>query len=162
MFVADSTDGLQEWIFNGSTWLNPTTLSGSFVGLTGIQSGNTVTLYATTGTSAAAGWVADNSLDKVVFTYASGTSGSGTFGSLTNLATATGNSAFAGVAFAPQAIATPEPATGLLALLGLIGVACSTVGVDGELPKPDWFWRMLDLEKGADSLTVRSFSFSIL
>jgi PEP-CTERM motif len=124
MFVADSTDGLQEWIFNGSTWANSATLAGSFVGLTGIQSGNTVTLYATTGTSAAAGWVADNSLDKVVFTYASGTSGTGTFGSLSTLATATGNSAFAGVAFAPQAVATPEPASGLLALLGLIGVAC--------------------------------------
>ena len=50
MFVADPTDGIQEWTLTSGTWTNVATLTGSYVGLTGVQTGNTVTLYATTGT----------------------------------------------------------------------------------------------------------------
>ena len=108
MFAADANLGLQEWTYNstGATWSNVATLSGSFVGLTGIQTGNTVTLYATTGTSAASGWAQDNSLVTDVFTFNSGTSGTGSFGTPVTLATATGDSGFSGVAFAPS----PAPA----------------------------------------------------
>jgi hypothetical protein len=101
MFVADATDGIQEWTQSAGTWSNVATLSGSYVGLTGVESGSTVTLYATTGTSAAAGRVAGNSLVADTFTFNSGTSGAGTFGAPTTLATATANSEFSGVAFAP-------------------------------------------------------------
>ncbi|HEX3999515.1 MAG TPA: PEP-CTERM sorting domain-containing protein [Pirellulales bacterium] len=103
MFVADATVGLQEWTYSSSaaTWTNVASLGGSFVGLTGIQTGNTVTLYATTGSSAAAGWAPDNSLVKDLFTFDSGTSGTGSFGAPITLATATGDSGFSGVAFAP-------------------------------------------------------------
>jgi hypothetical protein len=59
-------------------------------------------------------------LIKDTFTYNSGTTGTGTFGSTTVLSTATGDSGYAGVAFAP--VATPEPTTGLLAALGLMGL----------------------------------------
>jgi hypothetical protein len=104
MFVADANLGLQEWTYSstGATWSNVATLSGSFVGLTGIQAGNTVTLYATTGTIAASGWAQDNSLVKDVFTFNSGTSGPGSFGTPVTLAVATGDSGFSGVAFAPS------------------------------------------------------------
>jgi len=104
MFVADANLGLQEWTYSstGATWTNVATLSGSFVGLTGIQTGDTVTLYATTGTSAASGWAQNNSLVKDVFTFNSGTSGTGSFGAPITLATAAGDSGFSGVAFAPS------------------------------------------------------------
>ena len=55
LFVADANLGLEEWTLSNGTWTNVATLSGSYVGLTGVQSGNTVSLYATTGTSAAGG-----------------------------------------------------------------------------------------------------------
>jgi len=101
MFVADANDGIQEWTSSSGTWSDVATLSGSYVGLTGVESGSTVSLYATTGTSAAAGRVAGNSLVADTFTFNSGTSGTGTFGAPTTLATATANSEFSGVAFAP-------------------------------------------------------------
>ena len=80
LFVADADLGLQEWTQTAGAWSNVATLTGSFVGLTGVQNGSTVNLYATTGTSAAAGWVSGNSLDSVAFTFNSGDSGPGTFG----------------------------------------------------------------------------------
>ncbi len=104
MFVADATDGLQEWTESGSTWSNVATLAGSYFGLTGVQNGNgTVSLYATTGTGAAAGRVNGNSLISDTFTFNSGNTGTGTFGTPTTLATATSSYGFAGVALAPQA-----------------------------------------------------------
>ena len=104
MFVADATLGLQEWTLTGGTWSDVATLSGSYVGLTGVQNGNgTVSLYATTGTAAATGRVNGNSLVSDTFTYTSGNSGTGTFGAATTLATASADYGFAGVAFAPQA-----------------------------------------------------------
>ncbi len=115
LFVADSTLGIQEWISSASTWSKVATLAGAFVGLTGVQSGGTVSLYATTGV--AAGSAPDNSLVSIPFTFTSGATGAGTFGLATTLATATGQSAFAGVAFAPT-VATPEPSALVLAGLG--------------------------------------------
>ncbi|HEX4143090.1 MAG TPA: hypothetical protein VHY91_06040, partial [Pirellulales bacterium] len=103
MFVADASDGIQEWTLTSGTWSNVATLGGSYVGLTGVQSGNTVSLYATTGTSAAAGRVVGNSLVSDTFTFNSGMTGTGTFNPTpTTLATAGANDTFAGVAFAPQ------------------------------------------------------------
>ena len=78
-------------------WHEVATLAGNYVGLTGVDNGTTVSLYATTGTMANKGWNAGNSLISDTFTFNSGTSGTGTFGATTTLATATANSAFAGV-----------------------------------------------------------------
>ena len=119
LFVADANKGIQEWTLSGTTWSEVATLAGSYVGLTGVQVGNTVQLYATTGTSAAAGRVNGNSLVSDVFTYTSDHSGPGTFAAPTTLATATADYGFAGVSFVP----VPEPATGVLAALGLLGIA---------------------------------------
>ena len=111
LFVADANDGIQEWTLSGSTWSNVATLLGpggagtGYVGLTGVQTGNTVQLYATTGTMAANGTAANNSLISDLFTYTSGDSGIGTFGTAVTLATAGTDDTFAGVAFAPQAVA---------------------------------------------------------
>ena len=75
-----------------------------YVGLTGVETGNTVSLYATTGTMRRKSVrVANNSLISDFFTYNSGDSGTGTFGSPVTLATAGTDDTFAGVAFAPQA-----------------------------------------------------------
>lgn len=106
LFLADGTYGLQEWTLSGGAWTNSATLSGdSYDGLTGVQSGSTVTLYATDGTSS--GISAENSLISDVFTFTSGTSGAGTFGSPTTLATAGPNTEFGGVQFAPESAAPP-------------------------------------------------------
>jgi len=76
--------------------------------LTGSVSGNTVSLFYTTGTSS--GWTGGNTLVTDTFDL----SGGG-FGTPQTLATAPTNTGFSGVAFAPQAV--PEPASiGLLAL----------------------------------------------
>jgi len=124
LFVADGSLGIQEWTSGGtSTWSEVATYNGSggsFVGLTGVEVGSTVNLYATTGSG---GWIADNDLLSIPFTFTSGTTGVGTFGSPVVLAVASGDSGFSGVAFAPTA-AVPEPASfGLLALgaMGLFG-----------------------------------------
>ena len=104
MFVADATDGLQEWTLGSGTWSEVATLAGSYVGLTGVQNGNgTVSLYATTGTAAATGRVNGNSLISDTFSYTSGNSGGGTFGTPNTLITAGVDYGFAGVALAPQA-----------------------------------------------------------
>jgi hypothetical protein len=113
LFVADATDGIQEWTLSSSTWSLANTLAGSYVGLTGSINGGVVNLYAITGTTAAAGWVPDNSLVSDTFDLTSET-----FGTPVTLATATGNTGFSGVAFAPTAV--PEPASA--ALIGLAGL----------------------------------------
>ena len=108
MFVADGNDGIQEWTLSGSTWSNPHTLAGSYIGITGSVSGNTVNLYYTTGVST--GWSSDNSLVSDTFNLSTGA-----FGTADTLATATGDTGFSGVAFAPTPI--PEPASATLLLL---------------------------------------------
>ena len=123
MFVADATDGIQEWTQTAGVWSDVATLAGSYVGLTGVENGNTVSLYATTGTAAAAGWVPDNSLIADSFTFNSGNSGAGTFGTPITLAVATGNSGFSGVAFAPTPV-VPEPSAFILMACGLFTGLC--------------------------------------
>jgi autotransporter-associated beta strand protein len=105
LFVADFAAGLQEWTESGGTWSNSATLTGQYAGLTGVQNGGTVTLYATTATSS--GISAQNSLISDVFTFDSGTSGTGTFGTATTLATAAAFTEFGGVAFAPASASAP-------------------------------------------------------
>jgi len=108
LFVADGTDGIQEWTLSSGTWSVAATLAGSDDSLTGSVSGNTVSLFYTTGTSS--GWTGGNTLVTDTFDL----SGGG-FGTPQTLATAPTNTGFSGVAFAPQAV--PEPASiGLLAL----------------------------------------------
>ena len=107
MFVADSTDGIQEWTLSGSTWSVANTLTGNYVGLTGVVnpgsggSPSTVSLYATTGN--ASGRTNDNNLVSDLFTFDSGSTGHGTFAATpTVLATSGTDYGFGGVAFAPQ------------------------------------------------------------
>ena len=124
LFVADGTLGIQEWTSGGtSTWTDVANFTGagaSYDGLTGVETGSTVNLYATTGATGG-GWMADNQLISIPFNFNSGAGGVGTFGSSTVLATATGDSGFAGVAFAPSA-AVPEPDSLTTCALGLIGL----------------------------------------
>ncbi len=117
LFVADANDGIQEWTLSGGTWSTTVNSPGSYVGLTGVENGNgTVSLYATTGTSAAGGRVNGNSLVSLSFTYTSGNSGTGTFGSPVTLATAGTDDGFAGVALRrnrltwPWSLAVPRAA----------------------------------------------------
>jgi hypothetical protein len=122
LFVADADLGLQEWTLSSGTWSEVATLAGSDVGLAGVQNGNTVTLYYTTGTKAAAGWVAGNSLDSDTFTFNSGTTGAGTFNpNPTTLAVSSSGSGFSGVAIIPPT-AVPEPFSGSLLMLGGFGL----------------------------------------
>ena len=109
MFVADADQGIQEWTLSGGVWSSIDTLAGSYVGLAGVQSGDTVSLYATTGTTAAAGQVTGNSLIGDTFTFTSGTTGTGTFGAPITLATAGANDSFAGVSFAPASASIAPP-----------------------------------------------------
>jgi len=119
LFVADATDGLQEWTLSSGNWSEVATLGtpSSDVGVAGVQNGSTVSLYFTTGTTS--GWSADNKLEADTFTFTSGTSGPGTFSLPTTLATASGDSGFSGVALLP---AVPEPFSSSLLLLGGLGM----------------------------------------
>jgi hypothetical protein len=119
LFVADANLGLQEWTLSSGTWSVAATLAGSDVGLAGVQNSNgTVSLYFTTGTSTAAGWVTGNTLDSDTFTFNSGATGPGTFiPTPTVLATASSGEGFSGVALLPPA-AVPEPFSGSMLILG--------------------------------------------
>ncbi len=107
LFVADAALGIQEWTLSAGTWSNTATLAGQFAGLTGVQNGSTVDLFATTATSS--GISAQNSLVSDVFTFTSGTTGAGTFGTANTLASAAPFTEFGGVAFAPSSGAGSPP-----------------------------------------------------
>lgn len=127
LYVADDRTnanggGIQRFNFDGTNWV----LSGTaqygvgatpsgFRGLTASISGNTVSLFATSITSATAGGV--NDLVAISDTL---TSLGGTFGSFTTLATSATNTVFRGLDFTPQAI--PEPTSLSLAAIGLAGI----------------------------------------
>jgi hypothetical protein len=108
--------GIQRWVYDGTNWnLSATaqyavgTTPSGFRGLTASNSGNTVSLFATSVTSATAGVNDLVALSDVL------TAAGGTFGSFTTLATAPNQTLFRGVSLAP----VPEPAH--ILLLGAAG-----------------------------------------
>jgi hypothetical protein len=117
----DKGAALTKYELVGSTWTAEGivgTGAQDWTGLTGSISGTTVTLYATmlNGDSTSGG----------AATFVSLVDSSGAGGTLTAtptlLATAGTNETFAGVAFAPVAIPTPEPASVVLAAMGLFAL----------------------------------------
>jgi hypothetical protein len=94
LYIADdrsvaSGGGIQKWTFDGATWTLAATFNGGLTagarGLTGVASGGTVTLYATT---------SDTSLNKIVSFVDDGTPAP----MATLLATAATNTIFRGIA----------------------------------------------------------------
>jgi hypothetical protein len=92
LYVAYNSDGLEKFSLVGGTWVSNGIIANSTRGLTGVVSGTTVTLYATT--------VAGSNNALVKLTDASGHDGAFT-GSATTLLSAGTNRAFAGVTLAP-------------------------------------------------------------
>lgn len=96
-FVDDATNLLYKYSLVGGTWTaNGSVAATAARGLTGSVSGSTVTLFATTGSAAAAGGGS-------IYTKVdnSGYNTTITTGAVTTIATASANTAFRGVAFAP-------------------------------------------------------------
>jgi hypothetical protein len=118
VYISDDTgNALSKYCLVGSTW----TLEGKvgtgaqdYTGLTAVQSGSTVTLFATllNGDSTAGA-----AAQLVTITDSSGFQGT-LSGTPTLLDTAATNETFAGVAVVP----VPEPSSLVLAAVGLIGV----------------------------------------
>jgi PEP-CTERM motif len=110
-WVADdrTTQGLQKWTFDGTTWSLQYTIGRTGVGDRGLTVdpstlSTTPTFYVTT---------TDNKVDEIV--------DGGTLGSFTDttiFSDLTSNTAFRGIAFAPTAV--PEPSTTALVGLGLM------------------------------------------
>lgn len=95
LYVADDAAGIIKYSLVGGTWTSNGTVAGLSRGLTGIISGNSVTLFATSATSTLTS-ITDVSGYNAAFT-----------GSQTTLATAATNTAFRGVALAPEAGVLP-------------------------------------------------------
>jgi hypothetical protein len=94
-YIADDSNGISKWAFNGSTWANVGTISTSARGLTGTLNPNgSVTLYATTRTSA-------GSNDLVTTTDSNPNNASPSSTTTTSLFKAPANVALRGVEFAP-------------------------------------------------------------
>jgi hypothetical protein len=123
LYVADDTSntgGLSRWEYNGTTWLKTgntltfgTATAAGARGLTLVQNGTNVTLFATTG---------ETSQNRLVQISDDLTNTTPFAGGFTNLATAGPSTAFRGVALAPAPV--PEPATvlGIAAAAGLAGL----------------------------------------
>jgi hypothetical protein len=109
LYVADQTNGLVKYSFNGTAWTNQGSIAGGITGITGAVSGGNAVLYVTTGDGTTAG----NQLRSFTDTAAYNATVTGSY---TTLATAAAGTAFRGVAFTP----IPEP--GALLLAGLAGV----------------------------------------
>jgi hypothetical protein len=95
LYVADDAAGLQKYSLVGGTWTfnNTVTVTGNNLrGLTGTVNGSSVTLYGTGGTN-------QTNLVKLTDSSAYNANNDGSF---TTIATAATNTAFRGVAFAPQ------------------------------------------------------------
>ncbi len=102
LYVADESDStIQKYALVSGSWTaRGTVVATSVLGLTGVVSGTTVTLFGTTGGSGTSG---GGTLYK--FTDATGYNAN-VSGTVMSLATAAANTAFRGVAFAPQ-VGTP-------------------------------------------------------
>lgn len=98
LYIAnDDATGLQKYSFDGTTWVSNGFIAVSVRGLAAYVTGTDVTLFATTNTASA------NSI--VTITDASGYNGTLT-GTPVTIATAPTNTAFRGIALAPETIVT--------------------------------------------------------
>ncbi|XZF12718.1 beta strand repeat-containing protein [Chitinophagaceae bacterium MMS25-I14] len=109
LYLADDAAGIQKYSLVSGTWvLNGSVGTGGdgYRGITGTINGNTVTLYATSATTATP---PVSKLVAIVDTMGYNVAISGSNTSLTTLVTAATNKVFRGVAFAPQC---PVPVIG--------------------------------------------------
>ena len=90
LYVADGTSGLQKFSLNGGTWAPSGTVSGKFVGLTGVQQGKTVTLFTT-----------DSGATQLMKLNDTSGYGGGLAGQATTIVSAKANTVLRGVALAP-------------------------------------------------------------
>ena len=124
LYLADDSAGqIKKFTKVSGVWsqTGSATFSGAR-GLTGVVSGSTVTLYATTGASGSTG---GGTLVKLV----DSTGYNGTLSSIvTTLATAATNEAFRGVAFAPQAGTPTNPSASGTATSAAAGTSTSFAG----------------------------------
>ncbi|HYV39590.1 MAG TPA: Ig-like domain-containing protein, partial [Gemmataceae bacterium] len=100
LYVADQTNGIMKYSFDGTNWTARGSKSGAVSGLVAALDGANADIYVTTGASASA----NNNLLKYVDSAAFNATIS--LGTSTTLATAGTNKIFRGLAFAP----TPSPA----------------------------------------------------
>ena len=124
MYVADDTSGtITEYSLVGSNWVgSATTIAAAGVrGLTGTVSGSTLTLFASTGGSTATG---GGTLWSIADSAGYNAAPSSTVP--TSIATAAANSAFRGVALAPNATVPPlvpeSPLPVVLPLAGIVAI----------------------------------------
>jgi hypothetical protein len=113
LYIADNTNGILKYSFDGSAWTAHGTISGSFTGLAAAKNGTSADIFVTT--------AAGDKLQKLTDTASFNAAISG---SLTTLATAPTNEVFRGVAFAP----VPEASSILFGGL-MCGVFGLTYGV---------------------------------
>jgi hypothetical protein len=115
LYVADDSPGtIQKFSYNGSTWAASGSLTASLArGLTGVVNGTSVTLYGTTGASAATG---GGSLYVVTDTSGFNATITGTVAVNATLS-ASSNEAFRGVALSPD--------NGIVAITGVASTASS-------------------------------------
>lgn len=95
-YLADDSAGLLKYSFDGSTWTARGSLAGPIRGLTGVVSSGAVQLYATSSSNALLAISDTAGYDQPMAAAA------------TTIATAAANTAFRGVAFAPQSAAVPS------------------------------------------------------
>lgn len=111
LYMADSTNGLRKYSYNGSTWTARGSLLGSAYGLTAMRTGSTIDLYVIdyTGSGAYGG---GNRVYKVTDTAAFNaniTNNGSNINAGTLLATAGANTAFRGIAFTPGSQEQVDP-----------------------------------------------------
>ena len=115
LYVADQTAGLLKFSSadGGSTFTARGSIAGSLTGITAVNNGASVTLFATNGTSGATGTNTVGGNNIVAITDTGAFDASLTGGSFTTLATASTSTVFRGIQFIPAPV--PEPATVLAA-----------------------------------------------
>jgi hypothetical protein len=114
LYVADDTNGLKKFSYDGTNWNLNSTIDGTYRGLTGSVSGTDVTLYATSGAASGAA----NSSQLVSLLDTAGYNATFSSTAVTSLEIAATNTAYRGVALAPEAV--PEPLTVLGSMFALV------------------------------------------